>query len=436
MRAYDIIAKKRDGLKLSPDQIGFIVQGFVRGDIADYQMSAWLMACYLKGLDGAETADLTLAMVDSGKRLDLSLIPGRKVDKHSTGGVGDKTTLVLLPMVAACGVPVAKMSGRGLGHTGGTLDKLESIPGFDVGLSAEQFIAQVKAIGLAITSASEEINPADKKIYALRDVTATVSSIPLIASSVMSKKIAGGADAIVLDVKAGSGAFMKTKEAAKELARTLVAIGKSVEKETVAVISNMDEPLGRAIGNALEVREAIEALRDKGPADLKELCLVLGSQMLVLADQAEDLDEARQRLETSLASGEALKKFTQMVNAQGGDPGVIDRYELLPKATIISEVPAEESGYIKSIDAEKIGQAALELGAGRVLKDNPVDLSVGIGLRVKVGYEIVKGEPLAELHANDYSKLDAADTLIGEAVLISPEKPVVKPLVYDIITSA
>lgn len=435
MRVYDIIAKKRDGLRLSKVEIAFIVDGFVRGEIPDYQMSAWLMACYLQGLDGAETANLTSAMVESGKKIDLSAIPGRKVDKHSTGGVGDKTTLTVLPMVAACGVPVAKMSGRGLGHTGGTLDKLESIPGFNVNLTMEQFISQVEKIGVAIAGTSEEIVPADKKIYALRDVTATVSSIPLIASSVMSKKIAGGADAIVLDVKVGSGAFMKKVEEARELARIMVLIGQMAEREVVAVITNMDGPLGMAVGNALEVREAIETLKDNGPPDFKELCLEIGGQMLILGEKAADLEEAKHKLEEVLASGAALKKFAQLIKAQGGNPAIVDRLELLPRATIISEIPAERSGYIQSIDAAKVGEAALELGAGRLTKESSIDLSVGILLRVKVGDSVMKGEPIAELHAGDYSKLDAADSLLTRAIMIREEKPVLKPLVYDIIRS-
>ncbi len=433
MRAYDIIAKKRDGKKLTLSELEFMVSGFVKEEIPDCQMAAFLMACYIKGLDIEETVTLTQVMASSGEQIDLSSISGVKVDKHSTGGVGDKTTLVLTPLVASVGVPVAKMSGRSLGHTGGTLDKLESIPGYKVSLSMEEFVGQVMRIGLAVIGTGENINPADKKIYALRDVTATISSLPLIASSIMSKKIAGGAEAIVLDVKVGSGAFMKSQKEAEEIAKLMADIGKKAERKTVAVITNMDEPLGFAVGNALEVREAIETLKGKGPKDLEELCLELGAQMLLLAKKAGDLSEAKSMLKEVITSGKALDKFSQWIVAQGGDGSVTESYRCLPQAKIVSDYLAKESGYIFSVNAEEVGRAAMILGAGRESKKDKVDLAVGLVFKKKVGDYAEKGEVLVEIYANDMEKLDQADTIIDNAINIEKEKPKKKPLVLSTV---
>ncbi|MDO8886876.1 pyrimidine-nucleoside phosphorylase, partial [Candidatus Oleimmundimicrobium sp.] len=423
--------KKRDGEKLTSKELGFMVQGFVEGEITDYQMSAFLMACYIRGLDVDETSNLTKTMVFSGKQVDLSTIAGIKVDKHSTGGVGDKTTLIVAPLVAAAGVPVAKMSGRGLGHTGGTIDKLESIPGFNPYLEENEFIRQVSEIGIAVVGATENVNPADKKIYALRDVTATVSSIPLIASSIMSKKIAGGADAIVLDVKVGSGAFMKNFDEANELAKLMVNIGQIAGRKTIALITNMDEPLGHAVGNALEVKEAINTLKGQGPKDLTELCLALGSQMLVLGEIEKDVKSAKEKLKNVLFSGKSLDKFAQFIEAQGGDSGVIDNYDILPKAKIVSDYLAPTGGYISSINAEAVGKAAFELGAGRVTKDDKIDSSVGIILKHKVGDHVEASDVLIEIHANDLKLLDRADTIIDNAIEIKDKKPARKELVLE-----
>ncbi len=433
MRAYDIIAKKRDGKRLTLSELEFMVSGFVKEEIPDCQMAAFLMACYIKGLDIEETVTLTQVMASSGEQIDLSSISGVKVDKHSTGGVGDKTTLVLAPLVASVGVPVAKMSGRSLGHTGGTLDKLESIPGYKVSLSMEEFVEQVMRIGLAVIGAGENINPADKKIYALRDVTATVSSLPLIASSIMSKKIAGGAEAIVLDVKVGSGAFMKSQKEAEEIAKLMADIGKKAERKTVVIITNMDEPLGFAVGNALEVREAIETLKGKGPKDLEELCLELGAQMLLLAKKAGDLSEAKSMLKEAITSGKALDKFSQWIVAQGGDGSVTESYRCLPQAKIVSDYLAKESGYIFFVNAEEVGRAAMILGAGRESKEDKVDLAVGLVFKKKVGDYAEKGEVLVEIYANDMEKLDQADTIIDNAINIEKEKPEKKPLILEVI---
>jgi pyrimidine-nucleoside phosphorylase len=407
MRMVDLIAKKRDGKELSREEIDFVVEGYTRGDIPDYQMSAWAMAVFFRGMTPAETAHLAKAMARSGDSVDLSRIRGVKVDKHSTGGVGDKTTLVVAPLVAAAGVPVAKMSGRGLGHTGGTIDKLESIPGFTAELSPDAFVDQVNRIGMAIIGQTGNLTPADKKLYSLRDVTATVNSLPLVASSVMSKKIASGADAIVLDVKAGSGAFMKTVEEAWELATTMVDIGRSLDRRTVAVISNMDQPLGLAVGNALEVREAVEALRGEGPEDLTRLALTLGAHMVVLGGKAGSFKEAYEKLGKILRSGEALEKFRQFVAAQGGNPDVADRpAELLPKAPYRITVPSPADGFVHGIQAEEIGLAAMTLGAGRATKESSIDPAAGVVLSKKVGDPVRRGEILAILHA---SREDVAD---------------------------
>ncbi|WP_339161495.1 pyrimidine-nucleoside phosphorylase [Siminovitchia sp. FSL H7-0308] len=400
MRMVDMIAKKRDGKELTPEEIQFVVNGYVSNEIPDYQMSAFLMAVYFQGMSHAETAQLTLAMASSGDRIDLSTIDGIKVDKHSTGGVGDTTSIILAPLVAALGIPVAKMSGRGLGHTGGTIDKLEAIPGYRAEVSEEEFIRLVNQNKLAIVGQSGNLAPADKKIYGLRDVTATVNSIPLIASSIMSKKIAAGADAIVLDVKTGSGAFMKKFEDARLLANTMVEIGNQVGRKTMAVISDMSQPLGNAIGNALEVKEGIETLQGRGPADLTELCLVLGSKMIVLAEKAESEKEARELLEKVMKSGEALQVFKQFLAAQGGDVSVVDNPEKLPKAVYQIPVASPENGYVSAIKADEIGTAAMLLGAGRVTKESDIDLSVGVMLHKKIGDRVHSGESIATIHSN------------------------------------
>lgn len=436
MRAVDLIHKKRDGGELTESELAYLIQGYSRGDIPDYQMSAWAMAVFYRGMSPSETAALTLAMANSGDQVDLAPIGGIKVDKHSTGGVGDKTTLIIAPMVSAIGVPVAKMSGRGLGHTGGTIDKLESVAGFRTELSREAFIRQVNDIGLAVIGQSGNLAPADKKLYALRDVTATVESIPLIASSVMSKKIAAGADAIVLDVKAGSGAFMKTTEDAERLAAAMVAIGTEVGRETAAVISDMDQPLGFAIGNSLEVMEAIDTLAGRGPEDLTELCLTLGAHMAVLGGKANDVDSARVLLREQIASGTALAKFREMVEAQGGDVRMLDHPSLLPHAPYTLEVHAAQSGYVGAIDAEQLGLAAMLLGAGRPTKDAVIDHAVGLVLRKKVGGEVREGDRLATLHIRTKGEeAEAVAERVRLAYNITPERPEPKPLLLSVVTA-
>ncbi|WP_342475411.1 pyrimidine-nucleoside phosphorylase [Weizmannia sp. FSL K6-0777] len=400
MRMIDIIEKKRNGGELATEEINFFVKGYTEGTIPDYQASALAMAIYFQDMSDREIADLTMAMVHSGETLDLSAIHGIKVDKHSTGGVGDTTTLVLAPLVAALGVPVAKMSGRGLGHTGGTIDKLESIQGFHVEITTDQFIDLVNREKVAVIGQTADLAPADKKLYALRDVTATVDSIPLIASSIMSKKIAAGADAIVLDVTTGAGAFMKKEEDAIRLAETMVRIGNHVGRKTMAVISDMSEPLGYAIGNALEVKEAIDTLKGEGPDDLTELVLALGSQMVVLAGKATTLEEARNMLKEAIANGAGLEKFKKFVANQGGDPSVIDHPEKLPQAKYAIDLPAKTSGYVSKMVADQIGVAAMMLGAGRATKEDKIDFAVGIVLRKKVGDRVEAGEPLATIYAN------------------------------------
>lgn len=427
----ELIEVKRDGGKHDPEEIERIVQAFVSGEMPDYQMAAWLMAVCIRGLDSEETAALVRAMVASGRVVDLSLVPGVKVDKHSTGGVGDKTTLVLAPLVASCGVPVAKMSGRGLGHTGGTLDKLESIPGFCVELPPDAFVRQVREIGVAVIAQSPDVDPADKKMYALRDVTGTVPSIPLIVGSVMSKKIAGGADAIVLDVKVGSGAFMKTVQDGRALAAELVRVGELLGKRVVSVLTDMDQPLGFAVGNALEVREAIETLKGEGPADLTELCLVLGAKMLVLGQVAGDEREARGALEESLASGRALETFRAWVAAQGGDPRVADDPGLLPQATETRTVLAERGGWVTGFDAEGVGRAANALGAGRLRKEDSIDPAAGVVLHVKTGTPVAPGQPLATLHASSASVFAEAEERLRAAIHIGGEVPEPPPLLFE-----
>jgi len=423
VQAYDIIRKKRDGEVLSREEIQFLVQGYTRGEIPDYQMAAWLMASFLRGLNPLEAGELTRAMVESGERLDLSGLPGPVVDKHSTGGVGDTTTLVLAPLAAAAGLTVAKMSGRGLGHTGGTLDKLESIPGFRTNLSPEEFMAALRRVGVAIAGQTPQLVPADGKIYALRDVTATVDSIPLIAASVMSKKIAAGAPALVLDVKAGGGAFTRDVDTARELAQVMLGIAKESGIRAVAVISDMSQPLGRAVGNALEVEEAVETLRGQGPPDLEELCLSLGAYMLKLTGVEVDQERGRQRLRALLLSGAALEKFRLMIEGQGGDPRVVDDTAWLPRARLRYPVIAPTDGFVASIDALEVGRATLELGAGRRRKQDAVDPAVGLVLHRKVGDRVSKGEALATIHANQVEQGSAALRLVEQAYRLSPAAP-------------
>ncbi len=408
MLMVDIIRKKRDGGKLSKEEIDFFINGYVGGSIPDYQISALMMAIFFRGMDDEETGQLTQAMLHSGEVLDLSSIKGFKVDKHSTGGVGDKTSLVLAPMVASLGVPVAKMSGRGLGHTGGTIDKLESFKGFSTSISNEQFINNVNTIGISIMGQTKDLAPADKLLYALRDVTATVDNMSLIASSIMSKKLAAGTDGIVLDVKSGSGAFMKNDEDAFELAKKMVAIGTHAGVKTMAVVSDMDQPLGRAVGNAIEVREAIETLKGNGPEDLRELCLTLGSYMVSFAGVAPNCDVARQMLMESIGSGRALDKLADFIEAQGGSR--IDVYEPdnLPKASETMEFKAEKDCHVSAIMSEEVGIASLLLGGGRRSKEDVIDLSVGIYLHKKVGEECKKGDTIATLYGNDRERMQEA----------------------------
>ena len=433
MRMVDIIEKKRDGGELTKEEIQFFVNSYTEGSVPDYQVSALLMAIYFQDMTDAERANLTMAMVESGDQIDLSDIKGIKVDKHSTGGVGDTTTLPLAAMVAAVGVPVAKMSGRGLGHTGGTIDKLESIEGFHVELSSEEFVEQVNEIGMAVIGQSGNLTPADKKLYALRDVTATVSSVPLIASSIMSKKIAAGADAIVLDVKTGDGAFMKTVEDSKRLAEAMVKIGNSVGRNTMAIISSMDQPLGFAIGNALEVKEAIDTLKGHGPEDLNELCYTLGSQMVVLGGKASTIEEARKMLEEVVANGKALEVLKKFIAAQGGDASVVDDPSRLPQAKYVSEIAAKQAGYIAKIEAEDIGTAAMLLGAGRATKESEIDLAVGLVLNKKVGDYVEAGESLVTVHANT-ENIDNVVEKIYSHIHMTTEKVEAPKLIEAIIT--
>ena len=434
MRFSDLIIKKRNGLKLTENDIKFMIKEYDDGKIPDYQMSAMLMAIYFKGMNNSEIRYLTKAMIDSGKIIDLSSIPGIKVDKHSTGGVGDTTTLALAPMVAAAGVKVAKMSGRGLGHTGGTIDKLESIEGFKTELSLNKFIKIVKKVGVSIISSTSDLVPADKKLYALRDVTGTVDSIPLIVSSIMSKKLAAGADAVVLDITTGSGAFMREYKDALKLGKIMVDIGLEFKKEIIGVVSNMDEPLGFAIGNSLEVKEAIEILKDKGPEDLRRLCLVLGSYMLKLGRVTKTYQEGKNKLEKILKSGVALNKFKEMIIAQVGNSGIIDNPELLPLAKYCTKIKANKSGYIQKIDSRLVGESAMLLGAGREEKESKIDLSVGIVLKKKVGNRININEDLADVHYNDSEKLKEAKKKLLSSFIIGNKKPVKLPLILATIS--
>ena len=422
MLMTDLIAAKRDGKELSTGEIEFFVKGFTSGDIPDYQMSSMCMAILFRGMSDREILDLTLAMEKSGDVLDLSKIEGIKADKHSTGGVGDKTTLVLCPMIAALGVKFAKMSGRGLGHTGGTIDKLESFPGFSTAISEEKFIGNVNRIGIAIAGQTANLVPADKKMYALRDVTGTVPSIPLIVSSIMSKKLASGADIIVLDVKCGAGSFMKTKKDAEKLATQLVRVGKLAGKKVTAVITDMDEPLGYAVGNALEVKEAISALNGAECGELMNLCLTLGSYILIDAGVADDEQEAREKLRATVEDGSALKKLADLVEAQGGDPAAVYDTSLLPDAPVKLEVLSERKGYVSHIAAEDVGLVSMHLGGGRVTKESVIDLSVGVVLKKKVGDRVDEGESLGTIHATTETAAAEAAEKLRECYTITDEK--------------
>ncbi len=433
MRMVDIIKKKRDGGKLSKDEIEYFVENYAREDIPDYQASALLMAIFFQDMDDEETVHLTESMVHSGETVDLSAIGGIKVDKHSTGGVGDTTTIILGPLVASCGVPVAKISGRGLGHTGGTLDKLESIDGLTVDLSISEFIGCVKKAGVAVVGATKDLAPADKRLYSLRDVTATVNNISLIASSIMSKKIAAGSDKIVLDVKRGEGAFMKSTEEARELAEAMTDIGNGMGKKTVAVVSNMDQPLGCTVGNSLEVKEAIRTLKGEGPEDLEELCFSLGTQMLMLGGAADDVSEAEEKLRSSMDDGSALDTFEKMIELQGGDPRCVDELHLLPQAEYREEIKAERSGHVKKLNAREVGRSAALLGAGREKKSDIIELSAGIELKKKIGDEVVEGDVLAVMHHNDKQKFEKGKKKLKGAYEFSVKEPKAEPLIYDII---
>lgn len=432
MRMVDLIEKKRDGNELSTEEIDYIITKYTNGEIPDYQISALLMAIFYQDMTDQEITDLTLAIAHSGDVIDLSSLDGIKVDKHSTGGVGDTTTLILAPLVASVGVTVAKMSGRGLGYTGGTLDKLEAIPGFKIELSDEEFIRIVNESKVAVIGQSGNLAPADKKLYALRDVTATVDSIPLIASSIMSKKIAAGADAIVLDVTTGDGAFMKNIEDARRLAKTMTSIGKLANRQTVAVISDMSEPLGEAIGNSLEVVEAIDTLKGKGPEDLLEMCYALGSQMVVLANQATTIEEARALLKEALESGKALDKFKEMIQNQGGDASIVEQPERLLTAKYVIELPAKKSGIVSKLVANELGIAAMMLGAGRKTKEDDIDHAVGLKLNKKIGDSVIEGESLLTIYSNE-KEITSVQELLYQNIEISKsaEKPT---LIHDIIT--
>lgn len=433
MRAVDIIIKKRDGGELTREEIRFFVEGITRGEVQDYQVSAWAMVVLLRGMTPRETAELTLAMADSGERLDLSGVVPLAVDKHSTGGVGDKTTLVVGPAVAACGVPVGKMSGRGLGYSGGTLDKMESIRGYRIDLTTEQFLDQLRRIGLVLCGQTADLAPADGKLYALRDVTGTVPSIPLIASSVMSKKIAAGAQAIVLDVKAGSGAFLPTVSQAVELARLMVQIARRSGRRAVALISDMNQPLGNAVGNALEVAEAIETLRGRGPADFRRHCLEVAGHMLHLARKAASVDAARRKAARALEDGSAWAKFRELVQAQGGDVSQVDDPGRLPQAKYVETVASPKTGYLRAVDARSIGEASVSLGAGRARKGDPIDHAVGVVVHTKVGDRLTAGEPLFTLHANDRGLLDEARDRVLDAHRFSQRKVRPLPLFYRVV---
>jgi pyrimidine-nucleoside phosphorylase len=425
----ELIQRKRDGEELSRDEVTELVLAYGHDEVPDYQMAAFCMAAYFRGLTPAETHALTDAMVQSGETIDLSPLGRKVVDKHSTGGVGDKTSIVLGPVVAACGVPFAKMSGRGLGHTGGTLDKLESIPGFRVELDRDEFLSQVRDVGMAIVGQTADLVPADKRLYALRDVTATVDIVPLIASSIMSKKIAGGADAIVLDVKVGDGAFMKTLDAARELAQAMVDLGREAGREVVCELTDMDQPLGRAVGNALEIREVVDTLAGNGPPDLVELVLAASAHLLALSDLGIDAAEGRRRAEEALADGSARAQYERWVRAQGGDPGL----DALPRAAVTRPVPAPETGHVTAIATTNVGLAALHLGAGRATKEDAIDHAVGVVCLAKRGDRVEAGQPLAEVHARDDASAERGVAELAASYRIGPVPPEQRPIVLDVL---
>lgn len=433
MRALDIIAAKRDGREHSPDELEFLMRGYLRGEIPDYQMSAWLMAVYLNGMTEAETVLLTKIMLESGEQMDLSGYQRPTVDKHSTGGVGDKISLVLGPVLAAAGFVVGKLSGRGLGHTGGTIDKLESIPGFTADLNRSQFDDLLKTVGIALIGAGPTLAPADKKLYALRDVTATVGCLPLIASSIMSKKLAGGAEHIVLDVKTGRGAFLPDPDQARQLARLMIAIGKSFDRKVTAVLSNMDQPLGLAIGNSLEVKEAIAVLRGQGPADVRELTIALGAELALSTGFMSTHAAATELLGQLIDSGKAWSKFSEFVSGQGGDSSAVENPELLPEARFKMAIRAETSGYIHDIDALTVGRCAMLTGAGRERKEDCIDYSAGIALRCQCGSEVRTGQKIAVLHGNDLCRLQEVAPQLQYAFIIKTDRPAPKPLLIDIV---
>ncbi len=433
MRAVDVVIKKRDGLELTQDEIRFLIEGFTRGDIPDYQVAAWCMAVLFRGMTPRETAELTQVMVDSGERIDLSSVVPIAVDKHSTGGVGDKTSLVVLPTVVANGLAVGKMSGRALGFSGGTLDKMESIRGFRADLSKEEFLAQLKEVGIVLSGQTAKLTPADGKLYALRDVTGTVPSIPLIASSIMSKKIAGGAQGIVLDVKVGKGAFMETMARAVDLAELMVEIGRHADRRTVALISDMNQPLGEAVGNALEVKEAIATLRGEGPQDFHTHCLEVAGHMLILGERAQDIEAAREMANSAIVSGASYGKFLDLVRAQGGDTGMVEHPERLPQAAFIEDVPSPTSGTVMEIDAREVAFTALDLGAGREKKGDTIDHAVGVVVHTNIGDRIEAGDPLFTVHANDERLVKPAVKRLLEAHRIEGKDVKPLPLFYRTI---
>ena len=433
MRTVDLIQRKRDGEELAPEEIEFLVEGYTNGDIPDYQMSSFLMAVFFSGMSDREVSRLTECMLRSGDTVDLSSIPGVKVDKHSTGGVGDKTSLIVAPLAAAAGVVVPMMSGRALGHTGGTLDKLESIPGFRTSLTAEEFEKQLSELGLCFIGQTDRLAPADRKLYALRDVTATVESIPLISSSIMSKKLAEGVDALVLDVKVGSGAFMKKQVDARRLAQMMVGIGRRMDKRVQALITDMSQPLGYAVGNALEVMEASQTLQNAGPTDLTKLSMELAARMIFLGKKAPSLEEARRLAEAKLVDGSGYKKFKQVVAAQGGNPQALDKFELLPNATGMREVSSPRGGYVSSIDAEDIGAASNMIGAGRDKKEDSIDPAVGIILEVKAGEKVDAGSVLCRLYYTREDRVEEAAEMVEDAFRISAQKPEERELILEVV---
>jgi pyrimidine-nucleoside phosphorylase len=433
MRMVDIIGRKRDGLEQTPEELSFLVRGIVDGSIPDYQLAAWCMAVYFQGMTPREARDLAVKMAAFGEQVDLSPLAGVKIDKHSTGGVGDKTSLVVAPLVAAVGIPVCKMSGRSLGHTGGTIDKLEAIPGFQTEMSLSNLFAQVRAVGIGLVGQTGNLVPADKRLYALRDVTGTVASIPLIATSIMSKKLAGGADGFVLDVKVGDGAFLKTKAEAEELGELMVAIGKNAGRKTIAVLSSMEQPLGKAIGNALEVKEAIATLRGEGPSDLEELSLALGAQMLILAGAEQETTAAQARLKRLIAAGEGLRVFTHWLAAQGGNPEVVEDLSLLPTAPVVAQVQSAKSGYVKAWHTEALGLISMRLGAGRAQKGDPIDHGVGLVIEKKIGDWVETGDVIAQVYARSQAEAAVAADEVLTGVELTSTLPSVSPLVIGYI---